>query len=207
MLVKVATIFFIIQLIYLGVMFMLKLTKFKHYTLNEINKVLVNLLILLIVFTLIVFFITLHIENKIDYRNKQLISKSEYLTKQENGYSNEELNLMVERYATYYKIPISIAKSIAIQESAWNHKAISKVQACGLFQIMPSTFIAYADADMNIFDPKHNAEVAMRYLNDLYSKHKSWNRALAIYNGGYKYANSKEAQLYVAQVLSRADYK
>lgn len=123
--------------------------------------------------------------------------KREYITK-------EDFLYLIEKKANKYSIPIEIAKALVEQESNYNPNAISKCQAIGLCQIMPSTFIAFSDKGMNPFDPEDNVEVGMRYLYTLYSKHPNWNNCLAIYNGGYRYNKSKQAQLYVCQVIEKS---
>ena len=120
--------------------------------------------------------------------------------------SQAQLEQIVIGQAIHYKVPLSIAKSLVYQESRWNPRAVSSCQASGLCQIMPSTWVAYTDKE-DIFNPTSNAEVGMHYLSDLYyKKHKNWQVALGIYNAGSNY-RCREARMYVAEVLSRVEYK
>ena len=120
--------------------------------------------------------------------------------------TQQQLINIVEKQASHFGIPLSIARSLVQQESSWNVKAISNKQACGLCQILPSTFISYTD-DTDIFNPTTNARVGMKHLAHLYKQEGCWDLALAKYNGGNKYYNSLESKNYVACILSRVEYK
>ena len=110
---------------------------------------------------------------------------------------------IVEKKAIEHNIPISIAKSLVTQESNWKPNVISYAQAVGLCQVLPSTFIAYSDEGFNIMEPSDNIEVSFRYLEDLQSKNKNWNKTLGMYNGG-KYWKTGECQKYANDILLRA---
>lgn len=73
--------------------------------------------------------------------------------------------------------------AIAGRESAMNPNAMSRVGACGLMQLMPST--ARILGISNIFDPHDNVFGAARYLRTLLDRfHGDLDLTLAAYNAG-----------------------
>lgn len=73
-------------------------------------------------------------------------------------------------------------KAIIQAESAGNPKAVSKVGAQGLMQIMPDT--AKDLGLKNAFDPKENIAAGTKYIAQLEDKYKDKALALAAYNWG-----------------------
>jgi hypothetical protein len=73
-------------------------------------------------------------------------------------------------------------KAIIQAESAGNSKAVSKVGAQGLMQIMPDT--AKDLGLKNAFDPKENIAAGTKYIAQLEDKYKDKALALAAYNWG-----------------------
>jgi soluble lytic murein transglycosylase len=77
----------------------------------------------------------------------------------------------------------------------WNPEAISPAGALGLMQIMPTTGIylaraeglAWASADVILFDPIYNLRLGCRYLDELISNY-GIEAGLAGYNGGDRQA-------------------
>ena len=68
-------------------------------------------------------------------------------------------------------------------ESNYDAKAVSRKNALGLMQLLPSTAAHYAVT--NIFDPAQNIEAGTHYLKDLLEKYRGNIRfALAAYNAG-----------------------
>lgn len=110
---------------------------------------------------------------------------------------------MVEVKAIEHNIPIEIAKSLIEVESNWKVDAISYAQAVGLCQVLPSTFVIYADKGYNIMEPSDNIEVSFRYLENLYKYDNNWSIVLGKYNGG-KYWKSAECQGYARKILTMA---
>lgn len=95
---------------------------------------------------------------------------------------------IIERYAEKYSIEEPLVYSVIRCESNFEEKAISRVGACGLMQIMPSTFEwlktkAEFTSD-DIFDPETNIEAGCFYLAYLFGKFEEKETALAAYNAG-----------------------
>jgi soluble lytic murein transglycosylase-like protein len=119
-----------------------------------------------------------------------------------------------------------IVKAIAWQESRFNPKAVSKVGAQGLMQLMPKTAESLGVKDP--FNATENLEAGERYYNKLLKQFKKPELALAAYNWGEGNVNKalkrlrkselaltwdnvlqhsvvpKETKLYVKSVLSKA---
>lgn len=139
----------------------------------------------------------------------RIITKTVLVEKKDVAETEQaKLEVMVTRYAKQYGVPVTLAKSLVYQESRWNPYAVSRVQASGLCQMMPSTFLIYADHEKrNIFNPEHNVEAAMKMLSTYRKKNMRWHEILARYNGGDGYWKSKEAQNYANEILARCEYK
>lgn len=79
-------------------------------------------------------------------------------------------------------------KYLPIIESALNPKAVSRVNAKGLWQFIFSTAKTYGLKSNNYiderFDPIKSTKAAIRYLADLYKLFGKWELAIAAYNCG-----------------------
>ena len=94
-------------------------------------------------------------------------------------------------YAEKYGVPENLVYAVIRTESDFESGAISRVEAVGLMQIMPSTFkwltndvlFEHLNEGM-LFDPETNIRYGTYYLSYLYDRYGDWELALAAYNGG-----------------------
>lgn len=95
-----------------------------------------------------------------------------------------------------------LLKSIAKQESGGNAKAVSKSNAQGLMQIIPSTqkYLGVTDP----FDPVQSIFAGAKYLSEGLDKEGSPEGALLYYHGGpgWREKYGKESAAYVPAVTS-----
>jgi len=75
-----------------------------------------------------------------------------------------------------------LVKAIILAESGYNPKAVSKVGARGLMQLMPRTakWLGVKDS----FNPEHNINAGVRYFRKLLNQFGDVTLALAAYNAG-----------------------
>ena len=94
----------------------------------------------------------------------------------------------VEKYAQEYAVPEYVVYSVILIESDFKCDAVSQKGACGLMQLMPSTYEWLVELTngtvMDIFDPNENIKYGTYYLSMLYEKYKDWTLALCAYNAG-----------------------
>ncbi len=76
--------------------------------------------------------------------------------------------------------------SVARQESAFDRTAVSRANARGLLQILPSTArsVGGAKASRQLFEPSQNIALGSQYLRRLTDRFQSLELALAAYNAG-----------------------
>jgi soluble lytic murein transglycosylase-like protein len=100
----------------------------------------------------------------------------------QNIAENRYHSLIVEA-AYRYQVEPAIIKAIIMAESGFNPKAVSKVGARGLMQLMPRTarYLGVEDS----FKPDHNIDAGVRYFKYLLDKFDGEiELALAAYNAG-----------------------
>lgn len=100
--------------------------------------------------------------------------------------------------------------AVVAAESNFNHRAISRVGAVGLMQVMPKT-AWWLDTSLDVYNPEDNLRLGIRYFKMMRTKFKGYTKlALAAYNAGphrvqqagWKIPNLTETQLYVPRVMA-----
>jgi len=123
------------------------------------------------------------------------------------GPAFEKYDLVIWKASEKYKVDYALIKAVIKAESNFNPKAISRVGAKGLMQLMPKT--AYAFEVIDSFHPEDNIEGGVRYLRyllnlydgNLYSVLAAYNageKAVYQYNGVPPY---RETRTFVQRVL------
>ncbi len=93
------------------------------------------------------------------------------------------LDQLILRSAQKHQLDPLIIYLVMREESGFNHRAVSRVGARGLMQLMPAT--ARRLGVRNIHDPGENVEAGTRYLKGLIDLYQGdVNLALAAYNAG-----------------------
>lgn len=96
-----------------------------------------------------------------------------------------ELKALAISIAQKYGIPPNLFIALIWQESGWNYRAVSRVGATGLTQIMPFNIVAWG-YNIETFrnSPSQQLEAGAWYLSQQYKTFGRWDLALAAYNAG-----------------------
>ncbi len=127
---------------------------------------------------------------------------------------NKKYNELVYKYAKQYNLRPEFIHSIIKQESDYNPNAVSKSNAKGLMQLLPSTAQDIAgkldikDKDINLFDPDQNIRMGCYYMDWIRKNmDQEWAMACAYNQGlgnfkrgtmpvdGLEYANSVKKRI------------
>lgn len=115
---------------------------------------------------------------------------------------------VIESASAATGLPAALIDAVIRTESGYRPRAVSRVGAQGLMQLMPATARALGVTDA--FDPTQNVMAGARYLRKMYDRFGSVQLALAAYNAGPGAVARhdgvppfKETQRYVATVLRR----
>ena len=102
--------------------------------------------------------------------------------------NHEEL---IKTYGDKYDIPYELLAAVIYTESGFDEKAVSRVGAIGLMQLMPSTAEEIAGRlgveydESALTDPETNIAYGSFYLGYLYRNlGENWDTACAAYNAG-----------------------
>jgi soluble lytic murein transglycosylase-like protein len=97
--------------------------------------------------------------------------------------SQEPFGDLIKAAAKRYSVDADLITSVIAAESNFNPQAISRRNARGLMQLLPST--AAHLGVRNIFDPQENIDAGTHYLSDLLAQYKNdLALTLAAYNAG-----------------------
>lgn len=136
------------------------------------------------------------------------------------NYNKEVLENFAYKWATYFNLDKSIVLSVITQESSWNHKAVSSVNAKGLMQLLPSTAkdIGLSERE-SLFNPYTNIYYGCKYLRWLLNRYTGdYHLALVAYYSGPKWGDylrdnklkhgsfREQIVSYAVSVLSRSEY-
>jgi soluble lytic murein transglycosylase-like protein len=114
---------------------------------------------------------------------------------------------IIKKAADRYEIDPALVKAVIMAESNYNPRAISKVGARGLMQLMPATAEALGVEDC--FNPEHNIHGGVRYLRQLLDRFDgNIELALAAYNAGSRKVRKyngippfRATQIYIEKVF------
>jgi soluble lytic murein transglycosylase-like protein len=115
-----------------------------------------------------------------------------------------------------YGVPESVTRQLIYEESRGDVDAQSYVTregyySAGLLQIYtkPDNYDyllwKYWPEDnrcFNIYDPVHNATIALHYLSDLHKQYGSWYKALLFYNHGDIKTASERTKKYALRIIN-----
>lgn len=97
--------------------------------------------------------------------------------------STEHFAELIHSAATKHGVDEKLIRQVIATESNFNPRAVSRKQAQGLMQLLPTTAALYSVA--NVFDPAQNIEAGTHYLKDLLVRYRgNLKLALAAYNAG-----------------------
>ncbi len=115
---------------------------------------------------------------------------------------------IIEQAAAQTGVEPNLLRAVIVVESGFNSRAVSRIGAKGLMQLMPSTARRFGAAD--VFNPTQNVQAGANYLGFLINRFgNDLQLALAAYNAGEQAVERSgwhippfsETQAYVPRVL------
>lgn len=102
----------------------------------------------------------------------------------------EDYHALVVKYSEKYAVPEELVFAIIKVESNFDPNTVSSAGAIGLMQMLPSTY-EWLTTKLNedydekmLYDPETNIKYGTYYLQYLYSRFGSWEKAVIAYNWG-----------------------
>lgn len=102
----------------------------------------------------------------------------------------ENFQQLVEKYAEKHSVPKELVFAVIKVESNFEPDVVSSAGAVGLMQMLPSTYkwlttkIGDDYDEENLYDPEISIKYGTYYLQYLYSRFGSWEKAIIAYNWG-----------------------
>ena len=102
----------------------------------------------------------------------------------------EDYQQIVEKYAEAYSVPKELIFAVIKVESDFNPTDVSSAGAVGLMQMLPSTYewlttkLGDSYSQDDLYDPETNIKYGTYYLQYLYARFGSWEKAIIAYNWG-----------------------
>lgn len=102
----------------------------------------------------------------------------------------EEYHSIVVKYSKEYAVPEELIFAVIKVESNFDKDVVSSADARGLMQMLPSTYkwltskLGDAYYEEDLFDPETNIKYGTYYLQYLYSRFGTWEKAIIAYNWG-----------------------
>ena len=120
----------------------------------------------------------------------------------------QHLETVVEA-ATHYRIRPEIMVALIYTESRWNHRAVSRSNACGLTQVLPKYTKNPKLTCKSLFDPETSIWTGAKKLNYWIYKYGKGNKKIGLcgYNAGFRCKGKnkhKRGMRYAKRVLKRA---
>jgi soluble lytic murein transglycosylase-like protein len=112
----------------------------------------------------------------------QLLAKKKKVKTLSGRKEERQLQPIIVAAANRHKVDSALVKAIILAESGYNPRAVSKVGARGLMQLMPRTAKSLGVKDS--FNPEHNINAGVRYFKKLLNQFGDVKLALAAYNAG-----------------------
>jgi len=139
-----------------------------------------------------------------------------------------EQQLKVMEIADMERVPRSIAFRLQVEETgdpikgSWgrpgvgSHDEVDGFRSQGLYQLFEkyieyftdTYWYGYGETEVfDVFNYRHNATVALRYLADLHNRYGSWYLALLFYNHGDIETASEETRAYALRIINAPDWR
>ena len=103
---------------------------------------------------------------------------------------SEKYHSIVNKYAEQHSVPEQLVFAIIKVESNFDPSVVSSAGAMGLMQMLPSTYewlttkLGDNYSKDDLYDPETNIRYGTYYLQYLYSRFGTWEKAIIAYNWG-----------------------